>query len=189
MSSHAAPPDSVRLALPAEAASIARLQRRAWEQRLDPEAATVLGEIDLDAMVEAWHRAITRPPAARFRVLVAIATDRASGAASQVVGFAATVPSDDADAAAHDGEIEEFLVDPPAQRQGHGSRLLHACVDTLRADGFTRARWWLSAGDDVLRRFATDAGWAPDGAWRELGTDDEHPDVRLKQIRLHTDIT
>jgi GNAT superfamily N-acetyltransferase len=154
----------------------------------------VLGELDLDAMVDAWHRAITRPPAARYRVLVALAAaEPADGGrpavAPRVVGFAATVPSTDADAAAYDGEIEEFVVDPPAQRQGHGSRLLHACVETLRADGFTRARWWLDSDDDPRRTFATDAGWAPDGAWREIGVDDDaHPQVRLKQVRLHTDI-
>ena len=143
----------------------------------------MLGEVELDAMVEAWHRAITRPPAARFRVLVAVDSDHG------VVGFAATVPCADADAEADDGEIEEFVVDPPAQRRGHGSRLLHACVDTLSADGFGRARWWLGAADDGLRTFATEAGWAPDGAWREIGVDDDgHPGIRLKQVRLHTAI-
>ena len=43
--------------------------------------------------------------------------------------------------------------------------------------------------DDPLRRFLTTAGWAPDGASRELGVDDEeHPQVRVKQVRLHTDL-
>jgi GNAT superfamily N-acetyltransferase len=183
VSSYAPTPDSVRLALAAEAPAIARIQRRGWQQRLAPEAAAVLGDVALDAMVEAWHRAIIRPPAARFRVLVAVSSG------DGVVGFAATVPSADADAAADDGEIEEFVIDPPAQRRGHGSRLLHACVDTLSADGFGRARWWLGATDDVLRAFATDAGWAADGASREIGVDDdEQPQVRLKQVRLHTDI-
>ncbi len=187
MTAFPASPDSVRLALPAEALAIAQIQRRAWEQRLAPEAAAVLGEVDLDAMTAAWHRAITRPPAARFRVLVAVAAGHA-GDRDRVVGFAATVPSDDADAEPQDGAIDEFAIDPPAQRQGHGSRLLHACVDTLRADGFTRASWWLGS-DDVLRTFATAAGWAPDGAARELGVDDdEHQDVRLQQVRLHSDI-
>ncbi len=201
MSSYAGTPDSVRLALPAEAPAIAQIQRRGWQQRLEPAAADVLGEVELDDMVEAWHRAIARPPAARFRVLVAVSSADPSHAATasttigstdrldRIVGFAATVPCDDADAEAYDGEIDEFVIDPPAQRRGHGSRLLHACVDTLKADGFTRARWWLGADDDALRAFVTVAGWATDGAWRELGVDDdEHPQVRLKQIRVHTGI-
>jgi GNAT superfamily N-acetyltransferase len=190
--SYAPGPDSVRLALPAEAPAIAAIQRRSWAQRLAPELAALLDEVDLEAMTEAWHRAIIRPPAARFRVLVALAGSAGPGAADQlrgVVGFAATVPCADADAAASDGEIDEFVIDPPAQRLGHGSRLLNACVDTLRADGFTRARWWLASTDDPLRRFLTTAGWAPDGASRELGVDDEeHPQVRVKQVRLHTDL-
>ena len=41
--------------------------------------------------------------------------------------------------------------------------------------------------DDVRRTFLTEAGWAPDGAHREL---DLHGNgtVRVKQVRLHTDL-
>ena len=174
--------DSVRLALPAEAAAIAGLQRRAWSSQLPAEMAqALLGELAVEQMTDAWHAAITRPPQARFRVLVAVAEHR-------VAGFATTVPSPDPDAReGEDGQVDEFVIDPPAQRRGHGSRLLHACVDTLRADGFSRATWWVRATDDAVRRFLTEAGWAPDGGWREIGSDDET--VKVKQIRLHTDIT
>ena len=76
----------------------------------------------------------------------------------RVTGFATTVPAADADADPRDdGAIEEFAIDPVAQRLGHGSRLLNACVDTLRADRFRRARWWVWAADDVLRRFLVPA--------------------------------
>ena len=77
-------------------------------------------------------------------------------------------------------------IDPQAQRRGHGSRLLNACVDTLRADGFARATWWVRATDDVLRRFLTEAGWAADGAHTEVAVGEGGP--RLKLVRLHTDI-
>jgi hypothetical protein len=40
--------------------------------------------------------------------------------------------------------------------------------------------------DDVLRRFLLAAGWATDGASREIGSDDGS--LRLKQVRLHTDL-
>ena len=53
---------------------------------------------------------------------------------------------------AYDGEIDQFVIDPPAQRRGHGSRLLNACADTLRSDGFREASWWVGSEDDVLRR-------------------------------------
>ena len=173
--------DSVRLALPSEASSIAALQRRTWAAELPPAAQSLLSEFDVDEMTEAWTTAILRPPQARFRVLVAIEQ-------AQVTGFATTVPSPDPDAEpGKDAMVEEFTVDPAARRRGHGSRLLNACVDTLRADGFSRATWWVTATDDVLRRFLSAAGWAPDGGWREIGTDDEA--VRVKQIRMHTDIS
>jgi GNAT superfamily N-acetyltransferase len=174
--------DSVRLALPGEARSVAELQRRVWAAQLPASTSrTLLQEVDTQEMADAWESAIRRPPQARFRVLVAVESHR-------VVGFATTVPSNDPDAEpGRDGLVDEFAVDPPAQRRGHGSRLLHACVDTLRADGFSRATWWVTSTDDVLRGFLSEAGWAPDGGWREIGTDDES--VRLKQIRMHTDIT
>ena len=172
--------DSVRLALPAEAWDIAAVQRRSWGDGDDPATTALLTEIDLSAMAEAWHTAITRPPEARFRVLVAVAEGR-------VVGLATTLPGQDPDAdSGVDGEIDELIVDPAARRLGHGSRLVNACVDTLRADGFTRVRHWLRADDDVRRQFLTEAGWAPDGAHREIGAEDDS--VRVKQIRLHTAI-
>lgn len=171
-------PDAVRLALPAEAAAIAAIQRRSWTQSLPPGLAEhALATASAAEMAEVWEAAILRPPEARFRVLVAVSSGR-------LTGFATTVPAPDADADPRDdGAVEEFAIDPVAQRLGHGSRLLNACVDTLRADRFRRARWWIWAGDDVLRRFLTEAGWAPDGSSREIGTEEGD---RLKQVRLHT---
>lgn len=173
--------DSVRLALPAEAASIAALQRRGWTQTLPAElAGEVLGSVDLASMTASWEQAILRPPLAPFRVLVAIGDDR-------LVGFAAVGPSDDPDAeTGSDALVAEFVVDPPAQRRGHGSRLLNACIDTLRADAFVRATWWVGASDDPLRSFLSEAGWAADGAHTEVALTDGGP--RLKLVRLHTAI-
>ena len=127
-------PDSCRLALPAEAERIAAIQRRSWQQLFPTDVAEhVLASVDLASMTESWAHAIAKPPLAKFRVLVAIEDGR-------VVGFAAIGPSDDDDAhPGQDAMVGEFIVDPPAQRQGHGSRLLNAVADTLRADGFQRA--------------------------------------------------
>mgnify|MGYP001198505771 CR=1 FL=1 len=169
--------DSVRLALPGEAASIAAIQRRGWEQTQPAIADQLLRSIDLGAMTSAWTGAIVRPPLAEYRVLVAVAGDR-------VVGFAAVGPSDDPDAVAgEDALVAEFVVDPQAQRAGHGSRLLNAVADTLRADRFVRASWWVGVADDALRQFVTGSGWDADGAHREL----EAPDgARVKHVRLAT---
>lgn len=179
--------DSVRLALASEAGAIAAIQRRSWSDRLPAAIADrMLAESTLEEMAEIWTAAISRPPEARFRVLVAVGADQTGQ--SQVVGFATTVPSEDADAdPKEDGAVGEFVIDRAAQRQGHGSRLLNAAADTLRADGFTRARWWLDSTDDITRAFLTGAGWEPDGAHREIGTEDGSQ--RIKQVRLHTDIS
>ena len=61
-----------------------------------------------------------------------------------------------------------------------------AFIDTIRADGFSRVTVWVNSTDDVLRAFYTEAGWAPDGAHRELDLYGDES-VRIKQIRLHTD--
>lgn len=180
MTSPDAVPDSVRLALPREASGIAEIQARAWKAEFADSPQLVSG-LDVTEMAALWEQSIRRPPLAVCRVLVAV--DQAG-----VHGFAVTMPSDDPDATAGaDGAIAEFVIDPPMREKGHGSRLLNACVDTLRADGFTRATWWVRSDDDELRAFLTESGWAADGSHREIGLVDES--VRFKQVRLHTDIS
>lgn len=173
--------DSVRLAWPGEAAAVAAVQRRGWAALPAPLSGSLLDQVDEPAMVQAWTQVLARPADARRRVLVAV------GDAARVVGFATTGPCTDVDAEdGVDGEVDQFWVDPPAQRRGHGSRLLNACADTLRADGFTHARWWVLAGDAVLRRFLAAAGWEPDGATRTIGAEDGT--VTIDQVRLHTSL-
>jgi len=173
---------SVRIGWADDSAAIARVQVRAWrEEYAGTLPAEVLAAFDDDRFAAAWHAAMSRPGDARNRVLVALEHNT-------VRGFAVTGPSADRDAdPVADGEISELVVDPEHGRAGHGSRLLHACVDTLRADRFTRARMWLASTDDARRTFLTESGWAPDGAHREL---DLHGDgsVRVRQVRLHTDV-
>jgi len=165
---------SVRVAWPADADGIAAVQLRAWSERYDGGAG-----LDADTLASAWRGTLARPPEARHRALVALAGDR-------VVGFALTGPNGDPDAdPATDGEMAEFTIAPGDTRGGHGSRLLQACADTLRADGFARAVTWLDTTDDVLRSFLTSAGWAADGASRELA---DESGATLKQVRLHTSL-
>lgn len=179
MTDTTATPDSCRLALPSEASRIASIQRRSWHQLLSADVSGhLLASVDLDSMTQSWESAITRPPLATLRVLVAVGDGR-------VTGFTAVGPSDDEDAnPAEDALVAEFVIDPPAQRQGHGSRLLNAVADTLRADGFTRATWWVRSTDDPLRRFLESAGWGSDGAHQTVGTDDES--ALVKMVRMHT---
>lgn len=174
---------SVRVAWADDAGAIADVQVRAWRHVYDGLLpADVLAELDPGQIAAAWQESLTRPKDARNRVLVALERN-------SVRGFAITSPSDDPDAdPIADGEVSDVTVDPEHVRHGHGSRLLQACADTLRADRFTRAVTWLNSTDDTLRRFLTEAGWAPDGAHRELDLRGDG-DVLVKQVRLHTDLT
>ena len=173
---------SVRVGWAEDAAGIADVQVRAWRKEyagLLPD--DVLTAMDPEDFAAAWHSSLARPKDARNRVLVALERNA-------VRGFAVTAPASDPDTdPVADGEIVELTVDPETTRQGHGSRLVQACAETLKADRFTRAVVWLASTDDVRRAFLAEAGFAADGAHREL---DLHGDgsVRVKQVRLHADL-
>ncbi len=172
---------SVRLALPAEADAIGEIQVAAWRRSYDGLLpADVLADLNPAQFAAQWRAALISPGEARNRVMVALA-------GRTLVGFAAITASDDPDSdPRNDALVAELAVDPEATRAGHGSRLLNAVVDTIRADGFSRVTVWVNSTDDVLRSFFTDSGWAPDGAHRELDLYGDST-VRVKQIRLHTD--
>lgn len=174
---------SVRVGWADDAAGIADVQVRAWRAEyagLLPD--DLLAAMDPEDFAAAWHASLSSPRDARNRVLVALERNT-------IRGFAVTAPASDPDAdPIADGEIVELTVDPDQTRHGHGSRLVQACAETLKADRFTHAVVWLASTDDVRRSFLTEAGWAPDGAHREL---DMHGDgtVRVRQVRLHTDLS
>jgi ribosomal protein S18 acetylase RimI-like enzyme len=174
---------SVRVGWTDDADAIAAVQVRAWrEEYVGTLPDEVLSALDPADFAEAWRASLAKPTDARNRVLVALERNT-------VRGFAVTGPAADPDAdPVADGEIVELTVDPGQTRHGHGSRLVQACAETLKADRFSRALIWLTSTDDVRRGFLTGAGWAADGAHREL---DLHGDgsVRVKQVRLHTDLT
>ena len=173
---------SVRVGWADDAEGIAAVQVRSW--RLEYAGllpSDVLERLDADEFAEAWTASLAGSKDARNRVLVALERNA-------VRGFAVTGPASDPDldpVAA--GEVVELVVDPDHTRHGHGSRLVQACADTLRADRFSTGVTWLNTGDDARRNFLAQAGWAADGAHREL---DLHGDgtVRVKQVRLHTDL-
>lgn len=169
---------SVRVAWADDAAAIAEVQVRAWPEMYGAVLPADALPTDPEPLAAQWHAALTRPGDARNRVLVALERNR-------VVGFAVTAPAADPDCdPVADGELADLTVLPDRRAQGHGSRLLQAAVDTLVADRFTRAVTWVTAGDDVLRRFLADAGWAPDTAHRELDLDGSGT-TTVRQVRLH----
>lgn len=171
---------SCRIAWTDDAGAIAAVQVQAWRASYaELLPAEVLEGLDQQAIAAQWHAALTAPPDARNRVLVALEHNR-------VTGFVLTGPAVDPDCdPVADGEITDLTVAPADRGAGHGSRLMQAAVETLQADRFTRAVTWLAAADDDQRRFWTDAGWAADGAHRALDLTGDG-DTVVKQVRLHT---
>lgn len=173
---------SVRVAWADDAPAIAAVQVRAWRAsyaNLLP--AELLESMDAEQVAEGWRAALAKPADARNRVLVALERNL-------VTGFALTGPASDPDLdPVGVGELTDLTVDAHKRGQGHGSRLVQACVDTLVADRFTLAVTWLAATDDALRGFLTSAGWGPDGAHRTLDLTGDGT-TTVKQVRLHTAI-
>ena len=174
---------SARVAWAEDAPAIAAVQVRAWRSSYaDLLPDEVLEGLDPDPIAEGWRAALARPDDARNRVLVALERNL-------VTGFVVTGPATDPDCdPVRTGELTDLTVDPHQRGEGHGSRLLHAGVDTLVADRFTRAVSWLPAADDALRAFLTGAGWGPDGAHRTLDLLGDGS-TTVKQVRLHTALT
>ena len=175
----------MRPGAPADAAEIVRIQAAAWRTAYGGLLPVeLLDALDGSGATAEWSAAIERPGAARSRVLVA-------EAGSSAVGFAAYNPAEDDDLDPRtDAEIAALTVAPEHRGQGHGSRLVNATVDHLRQDGFGHAYAWLAAPggrDDDLHRFLGGAGWAEDGARRELDLRGDGA-VVVTQVRLHAAI-
>jgi GNAT superfamily N-acetyltransferase len=172
---------SVRVAWADDAPAIAELQLRTWREVYAGLVPSDALPSDVEAATGAWRTSLSSPRDARNRAMVALERNR-------VVGFAITSPADDPDCdRVADAELRELTIDPTERGRGHGSRLLQAAVDTMRADGFSRAVLWAIASDDALRGFLTGAGWAPDTAHRELDLDGEGTTL-VRQVRLHTNL-
>ena len=114
-----------------------------------------------------------------------------SESTTHVVGFAAAGPADEQALAPEEpplpagvAAVTDLLVEPRWGRRGHGSRLLSACVDHWRGDGFTSAVAWAYDADEATRKFLASTGWSPDGAARALDVDD----LLVPQVRLHVSL-
>jgi GNAT superfamily N-acetyltransferase len=174
------PDVSVRPARPQDAAALGDVHARGWRTSyaalLPEQARTALEPADLAA---SWSQAVSTPPSPRHQVLVATA----EGA---LVGFVAIAPGSDGDAdPAVDAEVLVLVVDPDAQRRGHGSRLLNAAVDVLRDGGFHRVTTWVPDADEPRRRFLESAGFGADGATRVLDTSGDGSST-VRESRLAT---
>jgi L-amino acid N-acyltransferase YncA len=168
----------VRPARAEDVPEIARIQLETWRAayaRLLPPP--VLAAATPERAGAEWEAAVLHPPSGQHRVLVA--TEQ-----HWTVGFVAFGPSEPDDAAAGTGLLHTLLVEPRWGRRGHGSRLLAAAVDHLRADGMNRAVVWLLDGDAASTAFYQSAGWQPDGTVRTL-LDDAGA---VREVRYHVSL-
>lgn len=154
---------SVRTGRVSDAPAVGLVQATVWRDAFaDVLPAQVLDTFDAPAFTTVWRHSLQDPPSALHRLLVACAGD-------QVVGLVAIGPAEvtDDSVSETDGELLVLAVHPQARRSGHGSRLLNAAADTLRAGDRTAVLAWLPAMDEDSRAFTDAAGLTPDGAWRE----------------------
>jgi len=108
------------------------------------------------------------------------------GGGDRVVGFAAVGPTEDEDNNPQvTGSLVTLVVDPDHRGAGHGSRLLSAAVDTMRANLFSVATTWVTELDTALQELLADAGWAPDGVHRAIDTGAG----TITEARFHTRVT
>lgn len=176
------PDRSVRVAWVADAPAMGRAQAQTWQACRGLLPDDVLDALDPDDLADAWADSLRRPPTGQHRALVALD-------GNAVVAFAALGPGTDPDAdPVRDAEMTTLAVPPDARGGGHGSRLLAAVADTARADGFARLTTWVFAVDDALRGFLESAGWAPDGAHRQVASEDDPQTEPARQVRMHTDV-
>ncbi len=172
----------IRPARSSDVDDMARIHRASW---VHAYASTPLGDllrrVDPADLALDWARAVISPPSPADRVLVAVeARDGAVTGEDTSVGFIALGPCHDPDAAG-EAELVALHVAPEAQRQGHGSRLLAAAIDSMTSAGFTEAVCWVPLHEEPRRAFLMSAGWAPDGALRDLAAPDGS---LLREVRL-----
>lgn len=154
---------SVRTGRVSDTPALGLVQATVWrEMYADVVPPEVLEAFDAHRFASAWRQSLADPPSPVHRLLVACAGD-------QVVGFTAIAPAKEDEAGLPDGtgEVLLLVVHPDARRSGHGSRLLNAAADTLRASDRSALASWLPGGNEPARSFADRAGLTPDGAWRE----------------------
>lgn len=168
---------SVRTARVSDAPAVGLVQAAVWREAyagMLPQQ--VLDHFEASRFASVWRRSLQEPPSTVHRLLVACAGE-------QVVGFAAIGPADPEPGVPEGaGEVLVLGVHPEAQHDGHGSRLLNAAADTLRANDRTAILSWLPAEDERARAFAARAGLEADGAWRERVVGPEGQ--RLREVRV-----
>jgi GNAT superfamily N-acetyltransferase len=168
-----------RLAVPDDAATIAAIHVRSWQQAyrgLLPQ--NFLDSLDPASRATGWQEAITTqsPPAT---AIVVITNDEAA------LGFAHVCPSRDDDERDNPiGELTSIYLHPDVWGQRLGRQLIAHAVDLLRRAGNTAATLWVLNGNTRAIRFYEANGWSADGTTKH----DTIADVAVTETRYRIDL-
>ncbi len=171
------PPDvTIRQAALADVPAIAEVHVRSWQWAYRGQ----LPDDVLDRLSDTLARRIERfkvelanlPPDDRWWV---------AEQAGQIVGFAITQPSRDADAPPMTGEVALIYLLSEAAGKGIGRALFAHAVDDLRERGYHQATLWVLESNQRARRFYEAAGWVPDGADKT----EELSGALMHEVRYH----
>lgn len=155
-----------------EETNLVTVVRSHWENLLASPAASDEGEAArAEELAEGASLAATKN-----RDFALVATDD-----DVVVGWLLLAAVDDA---LPNGtcEVLDLAIAPAHQRQGHGSRLMHAAADAARQQHAQWLSMWCPLPDEPRREFLVAHGFAPDGALRDLQTHDGI--TTLREVRL-----
>ena len=164
----------IREAVPKDAGAIADIHVRAWQAAYRGQLTDdYLDGLEAEDRLE-QHRRSLEEPRPDWRTWVA-------EDAGEVVGFAVTGTSEDADADERTGELYAIYLEPDRVGTGVGRRLFEHAVEDLRARGFTTATLWVLETNERTRRFYQIAGWRTDGGVSSERVDCEmRPTVRYR---------
>ena len=161
-------PLRIREAEARDVPSIASIHIRAWQAAYRGQLDDAyLDALDVEERIGQTRSMIEEAPP-EFRSW--IAEDGAD-----VVGFAVTGPSQDADAEKKTGELYAIYLEPERVGTGVGRTLFEHALADLVERGFTGATLWILESNALGRRFYEAAGWTPDGT-----TASEHVDTEMR---------
>lgn len=167
-----------RVAVVEDAAAIARIHVRSWQQAyrgLLPQE--FLDALDPASRTPSWRRSIVNqsPPTQACLVIAD---------SEQILGFAHICPTRDDDAQDNVvGELTSIYLHPDTWGNGLGPQLMGEALELLREAGNTDVTLWVLQGNARAIHFYEANGWSPDGATKEATiADTTVTELRYRQI-------
>jgi L-amino acid N-acyltransferase YncA len=161
----------IRLAGPDEARTVAEIHVRAWQWAYHGQIPRhILDGLSVDRR-EGWWREVIQEHR-DHRVWVAERD-------GEIVGFAATQPSEAEDAGPEVAQIAAIYLDESVVGTGIGRALTRHAIEDFRARGFHTVIWWVLETNERTRRFLERGGWHLDGATKS----EDARGFELREIR------